>query len=87
MARDMAKGPQATPTSPTTFFWQSKPWWCQPWSILLTGVTGIALDLLAYQRFELPWWIVAPPLLGILGWWGLFLVIVPLAAKSDTLGE
>ena len=23
-------------------FWSLKPWWCQPWSILLTGVLAIA---------------------------------------------
>jgi len=23
-------------------FWSLKPWWCQPWSILLTGVLVIA---------------------------------------------
>ena len=23
-------------------FWALKPWWCQPWSIVLTGVAGPA---------------------------------------------
>nr|WP_306465771.1 DUF6737 family protein [Spirulina major] len=23
-------------------FWDYKPWWCQPWSILLTGGVAIA---------------------------------------------
>jgi len=81
-SRDMAKGSNATQPSPYALFWQQKPWWCQPLSILLTGATGIALDLLAYQHFQLPWWVTAPPLLVILGWWILFLAIVPLAKPT-----
>jgi hypothetical protein len=81
------KQPNATQPSPYELFWQQKPWWCQPWSILLTGVSGIILDLLAYQRFQLPVWLVAPPLVGILGWWILFLAIVPLATTSDKLDQ
>lgn len=75
------------PLSIYILFWQHKPWWCQPWSILITGASVIALALLAYQHFQLPFWMVLPPLIGILSWWGLFLVIVPLAAKPDLVDE
>ena len=63
-------------------FWSLKPWWCQPWSILLTGVLVIAGSWLLLQR----WWISAPVAVAVLAWWGLFLVLVP-AAYLDEGGE
>jgi hypothetical protein len=53
--------------------WQSKPWWCQPWTIILTGVLIVAGSWLVLHI----WWITIP--LGILIgiWWLYFLVIVP----------
>lgn len=53
--------------------WQSKPWWCQPWTIILTGVLIVAGSWFALHI----WWITIP--LGILigVWWLYFLVIVP----------
>jgi hypothetical protein len=53
--------------------WQAKPWWCQPWSIVLTGLVIPAIAWFLTHR----WWLVAPVGAGILGWWLLFLVIVP----------
>lgn len=66
--------------------WQIKPWWCQPWSIVLTGL-GLSLGswLLLHSLF-----ITLPVVVVILGWWILFLGIVPMQysaavreAKSD----
>ena len=55
-------------------FWQKKPWWCQPWSILLTGVGLLVGSWWITQR----WWVVVglgcPP---VAVWWWLFLVLVP----------
>jgi hypothetical protein len=53
--------------------WQSKPWWCQPWTIILTGVLIVSSSWLVLHT----WWISIP--LGILigVWWLYFLVIVP----------
>jgi hypothetical protein len=65
-------------------FWGHKPWWCQPWSILLTGALGIAVDGLLYFRFAFPLWLVLPVLLLILAWWVLFLLLVPSAANLDS---
>lgn len=64
-------------------FWQQKPWWCQPWSILATGFAGGAATLLAYWKFQIPLWLVAPVLAGILGWWLLFLVLVPSNSQQE----
>ena len=55
--------------------WHSKPWWCQPWSILLTGCGVMGASWLL-----LPWlWLRLILLLAVLAWWALFLVLVPAA--------
>lgn len=68
----------ATPQAEAFSFWQLKPWWCQPWSILLTGVMVPLSSWLLLQR----WWITTPLVLAVLLWWLLFLVLVP-ASYAD----
>ena len=61
--------------------WQTKPWWCQPWSILLTGA-GIVAGAWVGAGWLLPGlrlWLSAAALLAVAAWWGLFLVLVPRA--------
>jgi len=53
--------------------WKSKPWWCQPWSILLTGLTVIVLSWWLLRSL----WITGLVALAVLAWWLLFLVFVP----------
>ena len=53
--------------------WNHKPWWCQPWSILLTGITIISGS----------WWLLANIFLTIFVsiliviWWFYFLILYP----------
>ena len=54
--------------------WQIKPWWCQPWSILLTGVAVSLGSWFLFHRLL----VTLPIVVVILGWWMLFLVIVPM---------
>ncbi|WP_204105562.1 MULTISPECIES: DUF6737 family protein [Spirulina sp. CCY15215] len=54
-------------------FWDYKPWWCQPWSILLTGVVAIAGSWLLLRSL----WLTAFVTVPILLWWLLFLILVP----------
>lgn len=61
--------------------WQQKPWWCQPWSILLTGVAVVVSSWLLLHR----WWISAPAAAAVLVWWWLFLVLVPGAYRRGEL--
>ena len=77
--------------------WSHKPWWCQPWSILLTGVglVGGSWWWLRLWWVSLPlavagswwllqrWWITAPVALAVVLWWWLFLVVVPAAYKAE----
>ena len=43
--------PQTTPG-----LWAQKPWWCQPWSILLTGV-AVVVGSWWWLRI---WWLTLP---------------------------
>lgn len=53
--------------------WSTKPPWCQPWTILLTGTMAIAVSWLWLQR----WWLTLPVALGIGLWWWYFLLVYP----------
>ncbi|OUL36950.1 hypothetical protein BV372_04745 [Nostoc sp. T09] len=57
------------PVSP----WNYKPWWCQPWSILLTGVTIISGSWLIFKTI----WLTVLISIPILIWMGFFLLIWP----------
>ena len=65
--------------------WTTKPWWCQPWSILLTGIAVITAcwGLLPLR------WLNALVTAAVMLWWLLFLVLVPSAytAEIETAGE
>lgn len=65
-----------TPAEPKSInIWQLKPWWCQPWSIVLTGVGVIAITNLLFKTI----WITGLVALPILIWMGYFLLIYPKA--------
>lgn len=60
-------------------FWSLKPWWCQPWSILSTGVVISVASWLVLHRL----WVTIPVTAAVVGWWLLFLVLVPAAYRSE----
>ena len=62
--------------------WDYKPWWCQPWSILLTGTILISGSWFIWQIIWLTLVISVP----VLTWMGFFLLIWPsLVRQSGTL--
>ncbi len=61
--------PKEKPLNP----WNYKPWWCQPWSILLTGITIVAGSWWLFHRL----WVTALVAIPILTWMGFFLLIWP----------
>jgi hypothetical protein len=71
-------GPAASPDS----VWDLKPWWCQPWSILLTGLIVIGVSWLVLQL----WWLTTVVAVVIGAWWLLFLVLMPAAWKRSQAG-
>jgi membrane protein YdbS with pleckstrin-like domain len=59
--------------------WAEKPWWCQPWTIILTGVLAVSGSWLVVHRL----WITIPLATIVLAWWILFLVIAPAAYRNQ----
>lgn len=60
--------------------WDEKPWWCQPWTIVLSGVVAIAGSWLLLHRL----WVTIPVVGIVLAWWMLFLVIAPVAYRNQS---
>ena len=60
--------------------WSHKPWWCQPWTIILTGLLVMAGSWLVLHRL----WITGPVALAVACWWFLFLVIAPTAYRNQS---
>ncbi|NEO87476.1 MAG: hypothetical protein F6J87_24925 [Spirulina sp. SIO3F2] len=56
-----------------TSVWQLKPWWCQPWSIWLTGSGAIATSWLIFHRV----WLTGLVGLPLTVWMIYFLLIYP----------
>ena len=66
----------------TTSPWKYKPWWCQPWSIVLTGVTLISGIWLIFKIV----WLTILVAIPLLIWMGFFLLIWPqLMIRSGVL--
>ena len=59
--------------------WDLKPWWCQPWSIVSTGVLLVLASLIWPGRL----WFSLLVGAGVTAWWLLFLVLVPVAWKRE----
>ena len=54
-------------------FWDSKPYWCQPWSIISFGVLVLIFSLKLFNN------IIFTSIIGIFVfvWWILFLILAP----------
>jgi hypothetical protein len=76
---DPEPAPLASAEPAMASFWALKPWWCQPWTIVATGLLVVALSWLALGIR----WISLPLALGVLAWWGLFLLLVPAAWRAE----
>jgi hypothetical protein len=59
--------------------WNYKPWWCQPWSILLTGIVIISSSWFLFKI----WWITALAAFPILVWWTFFLILWPRLVNAE----
>ena len=54
-------------------FWASKPYWCQPWSIISFGVLVLILSWKLFNN------IIFTSIIGVFVfvWWILFLILAP----------
>ena len=59
-------------------FWDLKPYWCQPWSIITFGILVLTLSWKIFNNII----ITSIIALFIITWWVLFLLIVPSSYKS-----
>ena len=60
-------------TNSRKIFWDSKPYWCQPWSIISFGVLVI---IFSWKLFDN---IIFTSVIGVFVfvWWILFLILAP----------
>jgi hypothetical protein len=63
--------------------WDYKPWWCQPWSILLTGSSIMIASWGLFHRI----WITAIVAIPIMTWMGFFLLVYPQWAKPEEIDQ
>ena len=66
--------------STDTDLWSHKPWWCQPWTIVLTGLLVVGGSWLVLHRL----WVTGPVALVVGCWWFLFLVIAPTTYRNQS---
>ncbi|MBE9181666.1 hypothetical protein IQ268_24175 [Oculatella sp. LEGE 06141] len=59
--------------------WDYKPWWCQPWSIVLTGIVLISGSWLVFQTV----WITVLVAVPLLVWMGFFLLLYPKLVQDE----
>ena len=59
-------------------FWDLKPYWCQPWSIITFGILVLTLSWKIFNNII----ISSITALFIITWWVLFLLIVPSSYKA-----
>ena len=54
-------------------FWDSKPYWCQPWSIISFGVLILIFSWKLFRN------IIFSSIVGffVFAWWILFLILAP----------
>ncbi len=62
-------------------FWKEKPFWCQPWTILLTGASLIIISWTLFQSKFIT--ILISIVTSI--WWLLFLLLVPIIYSRQKL--
>ena len=64
-------------------YWDLKPFWCQPWSIISFGVLVIVLSFKVFTN------IIITSILAffIFVWWILFLILAPNSYKQSNNKE
>ena len=74
---------EGMPPAPPDSLWAHKPWWCQPWSIVLTGVAVVEASWWLLRL----WWLSLAIALVVGLWWWLFLLVVPSAYAAEQLAD
>ena len=61
-------------------FWDLKPYWCQPWTIISFGIFAISISWILLGNLL----ITSIAALFIVIWWLIFLVLVPSSYEKST---
>ena len=61
-------------------FWDLKPYWCQPWSIITFGILVLIFSWSLFNNIL----ITSIFAFIIIAWWALFLIIVPSSYDQTT---
>lgn len=64
---------QQSPKEIAIDVWEYKPWWCQPWSILLTGIALISGSWLLLHKI----WLTAIASVPVIIWMSYFILLYP----------
>ena len=57
----------------TKSFWDLKPFWCQPWSIIVFGILVLIFSWMLFNNI----FITSTLTFLVISWWVLFLIIAP----------
>ena len=63
----------------TSIVWSMKPPWCQPWTIITTGLTLISVPtpLVSSLIHRTTYWPSVFMMIPVLAWWWIFLYVYP----------
>jgi hypothetical protein len=74
---------KANASSSSSSVWKTKPFWCQPWTIVLFGVFCVSLPTLVFDWKFVSVAVAVP----ISAWWYVFLVLYPKSYASSSFEE
>tara|TARA_B100000700_G_C15054584_1_gene862145 strand:- start:286 stop:504 length:219 start_codon:yes stop_codon:yes gene_type:complete len=61
-------------------YWDLKPPWCQPWTIIVSGILFLILSWISFHKIFIS---LILSFLIIL-WWSLFLILVPISYQDSS---
>lgn len=79
----LQKANTSSSSSSASSVWKTKPFWCQPWTIVLFGVFCVSLPTLAFDWKFVSVAVAVP----ISAWWYVFLVLYPKSYASSSFEE
>ncbi|CAL6441301.1 unnamed protein product [Bathycoccus prasinos] len=79
----LQKANTSSSSSSASSVWSQKPFWCQPWTIVLFGVFCVSLPTLAFDWKFVSVAVAVP----ISAWWYVFLVLYPKSYASSSFEE
>lgn len=83
LQKENTSSSSSSSASSASSVWKTKPFWCQPWTIVLFGVFCVSLPTLAFDWKFVSVAVAVP----ISAWWYVFLVLYPKSYASSSFEE